>query len=288
MSTPKKPVAKRVPGAAPPPKAGAAKTAPAGAKKQKIRVKNPVVEIDGDEMTRVLWQVIREKLILPHLDVQLIRFDLSIQNRDATDDRVTLEAAEAIAKHHVGVKCATITPDEARVKEFGLKRMWRSPNGTIRNRLGGTVFREPIVCRNVPRLVPGWTKPIVIGRHAHADQYLAQDFVVPGAGKLTITFRPTEGSGSIERLIHEFKGPGVALGMFNSTIDPRLRPRVHAFALAVGGRSTSRPRTRSSRRTTAASRTCSPRSSTPSSRLASTPRASRTSTGSLTTWSRRS
>jgi isocitrate dehydrogenase len=178
-------------------------------------VLHPVVELDGDEMTRVLWQFIRDRLILPYLDVRLLRYDLSIQNRDATDDKVTLEAADAIAEHHVGVKCATITPDEARVAEFGLKKMWKSPNGTIRNRLGGTVFREPIVCSNIPRLVPGWTRPIVIGRHAHGDQYMAQDFVVPGAGKVTITFTPAGGGAPVERVVHEFKGPGVALGMYN-------------------------------------------------------------------------
>jgi isocitrate dehydrogenase len=181
----------------------------------KIRVTNPVVELDGDEMTRVLWQVIRERLILPYLDLRLETYDLSIQNRDKTGDKVTLEAADAIARHHVGVKCATITPDEARVKEFGLKKMWKSPNGTIRNRLGGTVFREPIVCRNVPRLVPGWTRPIVIGRHAHGDQYMAQDFVVPGPGRLVMTFTPAGGGAPVERVVHDFKGSGVALGMYN-------------------------------------------------------------------------
>ena len=154
----------------------------------KILVKNPIVEIDGDEMTRVVWAFIRERLILPFLDVKLEYYDLGIENRDATDDRVTLEAAEAIRKHNVGVKCATITPDEARVEEFGLKQMWKSPNGTIRNHLGGTVFREPIVIGNVPRLVTTWTKPIVIGRHAYGDQYRAQDFVVPGAGTVTIRY----------------------------------------------------------------------------------------------------
>jgi isocitrate dehydrogenase len=183
---------------------------------EKIKVANPVVELDGDEMTRIVWQFIREKLILPYLDIELIYFDLGMESRDATDDAITLDAAKAIATHHVGVKCATITPDEARVEEFGLKKMWRSPNGTIRNYLGGTVFREPIICRNVPRLVPGWTQPIVIGRHAHADQYKAQDFVVPGAGRLTITFTPEDGGEPIEREIHQFEGGGCALGMYNT------------------------------------------------------------------------
>src|SRR3954467_5967312 len=153
----------------------------------KIKVKNPVVELDGDEMTRIIWKQIREQLILPYLDVNLEYYDLSIQYRDETDDQVTIDAANAIKRHGVGVKCATITPDEARVDEFGLKKMWRSPNGTIRNILGGVVFREPIIMSNVPRLVPGWTKPISIGRHAHGDQYKASDFVTPGPGKLTVS-----------------------------------------------------------------------------------------------------
>ena len=185
----------------------------------KIKVDNPVVELDGDEMTRIIWHKIREQLILPYLDIELVYFDLSIQNRDATDDQVTIDAALAIREHGVGVKCATITPDEARVKEFGLKKMWRSPNGTIRNILGGVVFREPIVCRNIPRLVPGWKKPIVIGRHAHGDQYKAQDFVVPeGPGRLTIRYEGEDGT-VIEREVHQFTvqdGGGVALGMFNT------------------------------------------------------------------------
>src|SRR5919108_2336278 len=159
----------------------------------KIKVARPIVEIDGDEMTRIIWQMIKDQLLWPHLDLETLYYDLSIENRDATDDRITIAAAEAIKQHNVGVKCATITPDEARVKEFGLKQMWRSPNGTIRNILGGTVFREPIICRNVPRLVPGWTAPIVIGRHAFGDQYRATDFKVPGAGKLTMTFTPKDG-----------------------------------------------------------------------------------------------
>src|SRR5579871_2620936 len=159
----------------------------------KIRVSNPIVEMDGDEMTRIIWQYIKEKLIHPYLDVELLYYDLSIQKRDETDDQITIDAAEMTRKVGVGVKCATITPDEARVKEFNLKKMYRSPNGTIRNILGGVIFREPIICKNVPRLVPGWTAPIVIGRHAYGDQYRATDFVVPGAGKVTMTFTPADG-----------------------------------------------------------------------------------------------
>jgi isocitrate dehydrogenase len=181
----------------------------------KIKVANPVVELDGDEMTRIIWQLIQDKLILPYLDVPLASFDLSIQTRDATDDQVTVDAAHAIKEHGVGVKCATITPDEARVEEFGLKKMWRSPNGTIRNILGGVVFREPIICRNVPRLVPGWTKPIVIGRHAHGDQYRATDFVVPGPGTVTMTYTPADGAAPIEFEVAEFTGGGIAMGMYN-------------------------------------------------------------------------
>jgi isocitrate dehydrogenase len=198
----------------------------------KIKVKNPVVELDGDEMTRVIWDLIREKLIRPYLDVELQRFDLSIENRDATNDKVTVDAAYAILEHGVGVKCATITPDEARVKEFGLKQMWKSPNGTIRNILGGVIFREPIICRNVPRLVPGWTKPIVIGRHAYGDVYRATDFRVPGKGKLTISFEGEDGT-KIEHEVHAFKGPGVALAMFN--VDDSIRDFARAsfnYALA--------------------------------------------------------
>jgi isocitrate dehydrogenase len=180
----------------------------------KIKVANPVVELDGDEMTRIIWHFIKEKLIHPYLDIDLLYFDLGMEHRDKTDDRVTVEAAEAIKQVGVGVKCATITPDEGRVKEFNLKRMYRSPNGTIRNILGGVIFREPIICKNVPRLVPGWTKPIVIGRHAYADQYRATDFKVPGKGKLTITFVGEDGK-KIEHEVHKFPGSGVALGMFN-------------------------------------------------------------------------
>jgi isocitrate dehydrogenase len=186
----------------------------------KIKVTNPVADLDGDEMTRVIWQMIKEKLIFPHLDLPLLYFDLSIENRDATDDRVTIDAAHAIQACGVGVKCATITPDEARVKEFGLKKMWKSPNGTIRNVLGGVIFREPIICKNVPRLVPGWTKPIVIGRHAYGDVYRATDFRVPGKGKLTITFTGEDGT-KIEHEVHDFKGSGVALAMYN--LDDSIR-----------------------------------------------------------------
>src|SRR5437773_6181174 len=181
----------------------------------KIKVANPVVELDGDEMTRIIWQNIKDQLILAYLDVELLYFDLGIEHWDATDDQVTVDAADAIKQHGAGVKCATITPDEARVAEFGLKHMWRSPNGTIRNILGGVVFREPIVCSNVPRLVPGWTKPIVIGRHAHGDQYKATDFVVPGPGTLTVTFTPDSGDAPMEFEVAKFAGGGVALAMYN-------------------------------------------------------------------------
>ncbi|MCZ6859815.1 MAG: NADP-dependent isocitrate dehydrogenase [Alphaproteobacteria bacterium] len=180
----------------------------------KIKVKNPIVEIDGDEMTRIIWAFIKDKLILPYLDIDLEYYDLGIEKRDETDDTITIDAAEAIKKYGVGVKCATITPDEARVEEFGLKQMWRSPNGTIRNILGGTVFREPIICQNVPRLVPGWTQPIVIGRHAFGDQYRATDFVVPGKGKLSIKFEGEDGE-TIEHEVHNFPGSGVAMAMYN-------------------------------------------------------------------------
>jgi isocitrate dehydrogenase len=182
----------------------------------KIKVQGRVVELDGDEMTRIIWQFIKDRLIHPYLDVNLDYYDLSIQNRDATDDQVTVDAAHAIARHGVGVKCATITPDEARVKEFNLKRMWLSPNGTIRNILGGVVFREPIIISNIPRLVPGWTKPIVIGRHAHGDQYKATNFKVPGAGTLTITFTPEDGGQPIEHVVATYGDDGgIAMGMYN-------------------------------------------------------------------------
>jgi isocitrate dehydrogenase len=187
----------------------------------KIKVRNPVVELDGDEMTRVIWAMIKEKLILPYLDIDLKYYDLSIENRDATNDQVTIDAANAIKQHGVGVKCATITPDEARVKEFNLKQMWKSPNGTIRNILDGTVFREPIVCKNVPRLVPSWTAPIVIARHAFGDQYRATDFVVPGPGELAITFTPSNGGQPIRHTVFDFKGGGVALAMYN--VDESIR-----------------------------------------------------------------
>ncbi len=180
----------------------------------KIKVAHPVVELDGDEMTRIIWRLIKDKLILPFLDIDLDYYDLGIEHRDATDDKVTVEAAHAIQRHGAGVKCATITPDEARVKEFGLKEMWKSPNGTIRNILGGVVFREPILCRNVPRLIPGWTQPIIIGRHAYGDQYRATDFVVPGKGKLTIRWQGEDG-GEIEREVFDFPGGGVAMAMYN-------------------------------------------------------------------------
>ena len=181
----------------------------------KIKVKGPVVELDGDEMTRIIWQFIKDQLILPYLDVDLKYYDLGMENRDATDDQVTIDAANAIKQYGVGVKCATITPDEARVEEFGLKKMWRSPNGTIRNILGGVVFREPIVVSNVPKLVPGWTKPIIIGRHAHGDQYRASDFVVPGPGTVTISYVPDGDDKPIEMEVARFTGGGVAMGMYN-------------------------------------------------------------------------
>jgi len=187
----------------------------------KIKVDTPVVELDGDEMTRIIWQLIKDKLILPYLDIDLKYYDLSVQKRDETDDQITVDSAEAIKKYGVGIKCATITPDEDRVVEFGLKKMWRSPNGTIRNILGGVVFREPIVISNVPRLVPGWQRPIVIGRHAFGDQYKATDFLVPSAGKLTMTFQPSDGSEPIQREVFDFPSAGVAMGMYN--LDDSIR-----------------------------------------------------------------
>jgi len=187
----------------------------------RIKVKNPIVEIDGDEMTRIIWQKIKDKLIHPYLDVDLKYYDLGIEKRDETDDQITIDSANAIKEYGVGVKCATITPDEARVEEFDLKRMYRSPNGTIRNILGGTVFRQPIICQNVPRLVPGWTKPIVIGRHAFGDQYRATDFVTPGAGKLTMTFQPADGSPAITHEVFDFPAGGVAMSMYN--LDESIR-----------------------------------------------------------------
>ncbi len=187
----------------------------------KIKVQNPVVELDGDEMTRIIWSFIKEQLILPYLDVDLKYYDLSIERRDATNDLITVEAAEAIKRYGVGVKCATITPDEARVEEFHLKEMYRSPNGTIRNILGGVIFREPIVIANIPRLVPSWTKPIVIGRHAFGDQYRATDLVVPGEGKLTLTYTPKDGSEPVELDVYDFPGPGIAMAMYN--LDSSIR-----------------------------------------------------------------
>ena len=191
----------------------------------KIKVANPVVDLDGDEMTRIIWKMIKDKLIFPYLDLDLDYYDLGMEHRDATDDKVTVEAAEAILKHGAGVKCATITPDEARVKEFGLKKMWKSPNGTIRNILGGVIFREPIICKNVPRLVPGWTQPIIVGRHAFGDQYKATDFRVPGKGKLTISFVGDDGE-TIEQEVYQFPGSGVALAMYN--LDSSIRAFAHA------------------------------------------------------------
>ena len=187
----------------------------------KIKVKTPVVEIDGDEMTRIIWQKIKDKLIFPYLDIDLKYYDLGIEKRDETDDQITVDSANAIKEYGVGVKCATITPDEERVEEFGLKEMYRSPNGTIRNILGGTVFRQPIICSNVPRLVPGWTRPIVIGRHAFGDQYRATDFVVQGAGKLTMTFTPADGSAPVTREVFDFPDGGVAMSMYN--LDESIR-----------------------------------------------------------------
>ncbi len=200
----------------------------------KIKVQNPIVEIDGDEMTRIIWGWIKDRFIHPYLDIDLRYYDLSIQNRDLTDDQVTIDAANAIKTHRVGVKCATITPDEARVKEFGLKKMWKSPNGTIRNILDGTVFREPIICANIPRYVPGWTSPIIIGRHAFGDQYKATDFKVAGAGKLTMTFTPADGSAPQEFEIFDFKGPGVAMGMYN------VEASIEGFARACFNYATAR------------------------------------------------
>jgi isocitrate dehydrogenase len=198
----------------------------------KIKVVNPIVELDGDEMTRIIWQWIRERLILPYLEVDLLYFDLGMENRDATDDRVTIESAQAIKQHGVGVKCATITPDEARVEEFGLKKMWKSPNGTIRNILGGVVFREPIVIRNVPRLIPSWTDPIVIGRHAFGDQYKATDFLVPGPGKLSMKWQSESGE-TIEQEVFDFPSSGVAMGMYN--LDESIRDFARAcFTFGLG------------------------------------------------------
>jgi isocitrate dehydrogenase len=202
---------------------------------KKIKLAKPIVELDGDEMTRIIWQFIKEKLILPYLDVDLLYFDLGIENRDRTEDQITIDAANAIKEHGVGVKCATITPDEARVKEFHLKKMWKSPNGTIRNILDGTVFRQPIICRNVPRLVPGWTQPIVIGRHAFGDKYRATDIRIPGKGRFTIRFEPADGGPAIEHQVFDFPGGGVALAMYN--LDESIRGFARAcfnYGLSLG------------------------------------------------------
>jgi isocitrate dehydrogenase len=199
----------------------------------KIKVENPVVDIDGDEMTRIIWQLIKDKLILPFLDLDIKYFDLGMESRDATDDKITIECAEAIKACKVGIKCATITPDEARVKEFNLKQMWKSPNGTIRNIIGGTVFREPIIMKNVPKLVPGWTQPIIIGRHAFGDQYRATDYVPKQAGKFTMTFTPADGSDPVNMEVFEFKGAGVMLGMYNT--DASIYEFAHSsFNYAIG------------------------------------------------------
>ncbi|KAG7539697.1 hypothetical protein FFLO_03414 [Filobasidium floriforme] len=198
----------------------------------KIKVKNPVVELDGDEMTRIIWKKIREELILPNLDIDLKYYDLGMENRDATDDQVTVDSAEAIKKYNVGVKCATITPDEARVEEFKLKQMWRSPNGTIRNILNGTVFREPIIIERIPKPIPGWIKPIVIGRHAFGDQYKSTDFIAPGPGKLELTYTPADGGDKVVMNVYDFKGPGVALSMYNT--DESIRGFAHSsFKMAI-------------------------------------------------------
>jgi len=191
----------------------------------KIKVNNPVVDLDGDEMTRIIWQLIKDKLIHPFLDVEIKYFDLSMENRDATDDKVTLDAAAAIREHKVGIKCATITPDEARVEEFKLKKMWKSPNGTIRNYLGGTVFRAPIICKNIPKYVPGWTKAITIGRHAFGDQYRATDAVIPGAGKFEIVYTPADGSEKQTFEVYNFQSSGVLMGMYNT--DESIRGFAH-------------------------------------------------------------
>ena len=241
----------------------------------KVKVKNPIVELDGDEMTRIIWAFIKEQLILPHLDVELLYFDLGITSRDATDDQITLDAANAIKEHGVGVKCATITPDEARVEEFGLKRMYRSPNGTIRNILGGVIFREPIVISNIPRLVPGWTKPIVIGRHAFGDQYRATDTLIPGAGKLMLTFTPTDGAEPIELDVFDFpEGGGVAMAMYN--LDDSIRDFARAsfrYGLDRGFPVYMSTKNTILKTTTGGSRTCSRRCSRASSRPTSTPTA---------------
>ena len=198
----------------------------------KIKVKNPIVEMDGDEMTRIIWQKIKDKLIFPYLDIDLKYFDLGMEARDETDDQITIDAANATKEHGVAVKCATITPDEARVEEFDLKEMYKSPNGTIRNILGGTVFRQPIICNNVPRLVPGWTRPIVIGRHAFGDQYRATDLKIQGAGTLTLTFQPADGSEPITHTVFDFPDGGVAMAMYN--LDESIRVCTRLYELWSG------------------------------------------------------
>ena len=246
----------------------------------KIKVTNPIVEMDGDEMTRIIWQYIKDKLIYPYLDINLMYFDLGIQKRDETRDQITIDAAEATKKVGVAVKCATITPDEARVKEFNLHEMYRSPNGTIRNILGGVIFREPIICRNVPRLVPGWTKPIIIGRHAYGDQYRATDYKVPGKGKLYLTFVGDDGK-EIKREVFAVPRRRRRHGDVQSRqFDPRFRPRLDELTRSTAAiRFICRPRTPSSKSMTGASRIFSRRFSTPSSRTSSRKRRSPTSTG---------
>lgn len=246
----------------------------------KIKVTNPVVELDGDEMTRIIWQLIKDKLIHPYLDINLLYYDLSVENRDATDDQVTIDAANAIKEHGVGVKCATITPDEARVEEFGLKKMWKSPNGTIRNILGGVIFREPIICKNVPKLVPGWTQPIIVGRHAFGDQYRATDFKVPGKGKLTVRWQAEDGSQTIEHEVFDFPGAGVAVSMYN--LDGSIRDFARAsmnYALNRGYPLYLSTKIPSSKPMTGASRIFSLRSTKPNSRTSSPRKRSSTSTG---------
>jgi isocitrate dehydrogenase len=243
----------------------------------KIKVANPVVELDGDEMTRIIWAKIKDKLIHPYLDLDLDYYDLGVEHRDATEDKVTVEAAEAIKRHGVGVKCATITPDEQRVEEFGLKKMWRSPNGTIRNILGGVIFREPIICRNVPRLVPGWTQPIVVGRHAYGDQYRATDFKFPGKGKLSIKFVGEDGE-TIEHEVFDAPASGVAMAMYN--LDESIRDFARAslnYGLNRGYPVYLSTKNTILRPMTADSRTSSSRFSTPSSRTSSPRRRSSTS-----------
>ena len=243
----------------------------------KIKVKNPIVEMDGDEMTCIIWQFIKDKLIHPYLDIDLLYYDLSVQTRDETDDQITIDAANKTKEIGVAVKCATITPDEGRVKEFFLKKMWRSPNGTIRNILGGTIFREPIICKNVPRLVPGWTKPIILGRHAYGDQYRATDFRFPGKGTITIKFVGDDGK-LIEHEVFQAPGSGIAMAMYNLDDSIRISPAPHSTTGCCGTtRSISRPRIRSSRSMTAASWTYSRRCSTRNSRPSSTRRSLPTS-----------